>query len=253
MDTKDKYGFQTTSRTMVEKLAHGEEEAWKRFCERYYEPIKHVFNAINRKYRCPIDSVEVGNEIHAIIEELKVTLQTYDPERGKLRKWLSTVVRNAIIDYAKKKAPVPLPEDYGTGKPSTEGQQTSDDEEWIQFLQFAAIKFAEVGRPWSARDKKIIKVIKEELKKAKKYRLSDKEIASAFKITEANLRKIRSRYMAEVRKQYDEFKQDDPEFFKDMKKYSISFDALLDEYLKEFGGEEELAKQREDFKKRHVL
>ena len=253
MSKKDKYGFQTTSRTMVEKLARGEEEAWKRFCERYYEPITNVFNAINRKFRCPIGSVEVGNEIHAIIEKLKVTLQTYDPERGKLRKWLSTVVRNAIKDYAKKKAPVPLPEDYGTGEPSTEGQQTSDDKEWMVFLAISSMNIAEVCRPWSARDKEVIKVIKEERVKEKTVRRSDKEIASFFKITEENLRKIRSRYMKEVYKQYHEFEEDDPAFFAAMKKYSISFDDLLDEYLIKVGGEEELAARREKFKRQHLL
>ena len=102
MNKKDKYGFQTTSLTMVEKLARGED--WPRFCERYREPIKNVFNAINRKKGCLVDSVDVDDAISAIFLKLNEKLQTsYDPKRGRLRKWLSTVIRNAIFDYCKER------------------------------------------------------------------------------------------------------------------------------------------------------
>ena len=120
-------------------------------------------------------------------------------------------------------------------------------------MAVASMNFAEICRPWSARDKKVIKGIKEERTKEKAERRSDKEIARIFKITEVNLRKIRSLYMEEVCKQYDEFKQDAPAFFAAMEKYSISFDALLDEYLIKVGGEEELAARREEFKRQHLL
>ena len=52
---------------------------------------------------------------------------------------------------------------------------------------------------------------------------------------------------------YHEFEEDDPAFFAAMKKYSISFDDLLDEYLIKVGGEEELAARREKFKRQHLL
>lgn len=261
----NKNGFPTTSDTLVDKLGRG--EGWPRFCERYHEPIKNVFNAINRKKGFLVDSVDVDDAISAIFLKLKKKLQTsYNPKRGRLRRWLSTVVRNAISDYRKErekdqKILSPIASSDGTDGDATdpieripaEEQRIADDKEWIQFLQFSAIKFAEVCRPWSARDKKIFKVIKEELTKEKTDRRSDKEIADVFKISEENLRKIRSRYIAEILKQYNEFKQDDPEFFNAMEKHSISFDALLDEYLKMDGGEEKLAKQREEFKRRHLL
>ena len=48
MKKKDPYDFQTTSLTMVEKLARGED--WPRFCDRYYEPIEKVFNAIKNDH-----------------------------------------------------------------------------------------------------------------------------------------------------------------------------------------------------------
>lgn len=124
---------------------------------------------------------------------------------------------------------------------------------WMGFLAVASMNIAEACRPWSARDKKIIKVIKAERVKEKTDRRSDKKIASIFKITEGNLRKIRSRYMEEVYKQYYEFEQDDPAFFAAMKKYSISFDVLLDEYLKKVGGVKDLAERRKEFKEHHLL
>ncbi len=267
MSKKDKYGFQTTSLTMIEKLARGED--WPRFCERYYEPIKNVFNAINWKKGCFVDSVDVDDAIGTIIEKLKGKLQTsYNPKRGRLRNWLSTVIRNAIMDYwkEKKKAQESLlrvsncthngaDDDAVDSKTLIEDipdKPADDDKEWMGFLAVSAMNIAEVCRPWSARDKEVIRVIKEELAKEKPDRRSDKEIASVFNITEENLRKIRSRYMAEVRKQYHEFEQDDPAFFDTMKKYNISFDALLEEYLKTVGGEEELAKRSEEFKERHL-
>ena len=96
MSKKDKYGFQTTSLTLVEKLARGED--WPRFCERYREPIQNVFNAINRKKGCLVDSADVDDAISAIYLKLKEKLQTsYNPKRGRLRNWLKAVVRNAIF------------------------------------------------------------------------------------------------------------------------------------------------------------
>ena len=98
----NKNGFPTTSLTLVEKLARGED--WPRFCERYREPIQNVFNAINRKKGCLVDSADVDDAISAIYLKLKEKLQTsYNPKRGRLRRWLSTVVRNAIFDYRKER------------------------------------------------------------------------------------------------------------------------------------------------------
>ena len=268
MSKKDKYGFQTTSLTLVEKLARGED--WPRFCERYHEPIKNVFNAINWKKGCLVDSVDVDDAISAIYVKLKEKLQTsYDPNRGRLRRWLSTVVRNAVSDYRKEREKdqeplvvVPDGSHDGTDDNAVDSKAVienspdkpaADDKEWMGFLAVSSMNIAEVCRPWRARDKEVIKVIKEERVKEKTVRRSDKEIASFFKITEENLRKIRSRYMEEVYKQYHEFEEDDPAFFAAMKKYSISFDDLLDEYLIMVGGEEELAARREKFKRQHLL
>ena len=268
MSKKDKYGFQTTSLTLVEKLARG--EGWPRFCERYHEPIKNVFNAINRKKGCVVVSADVTDAISAIFLKLKGELQTsYDPKRGRLRNWLKAVVRNAIFDYRKEweksqKILVAAPDsshdgtddnavDSKTVIENIPDKPAAEDKEWMGFLAVSSMNIAEVCRPWSARDKEVIKVIKEERVKEKTVRRSDKEIASFFKITEENLRKIRSRYMAEVVKQYHEFEEDDPAFFAAMKKYSISFDDLLDEYLIKVGGEEELAARREKFKRQHLL
>lgn len=228
---------------------------------------------------------EVDDAFGVIFEKLNKKLRTYDPKRGRLRKWLSTVIRNAIFDYCKEreKAQKPLvrvPDcPHGeTGYDAVDAKiwienfpdKSADNNiAWFAFLAVSSMNIAEVSRPWSARDKKIIKVIKEELEKVIKEELgkvihekltkkktdrrSDKEIASAFGITEDNLRKIRSRYIAEVCKQYGEFKQDDPPFFAAMKKYSMSFDVLLDEYLKKVGGEKDLAKRRKEFKGRQLL
>ena len=263
------YKFPTTSKSLIVIISTV--EGWRRFCERYAEPIKNVLNAINnrRKGRL-LRPEEVDDAFGVIIEKLNKKLQTsYDPERGRLRKWLSTVIRNAIFDYCKEREEgqkhllqVPACSHDGAGDEAADAKTlienipdkpTAYDKEWDKFLQITALNMAEVSRPWSARDKEVIKVIKDELTKEKTERRSGREIASSFKITADNFRQICRRYKAEVRKQYDEFKQDDPDFFDAMKKYSIPFDVLLDEYLKMVGGEEGLAERREKFKDRHLL
>ena len=281
MTTKKEIGFPTTSLTLVEKLARGED--WKRFCNRYYEPIRRKFDAINWKKGHPIDKVNEADAISAIFLKLKAKLQasyhrrnnafssSYDPAKGRLRAWLSTFVRNAISDYRKDiekdqehlmrscDASICGDDDaLDDSKTMIESipdrdQQLSDDREWMRFLQHSAIKFAETRRPWRARDKRIILVIKEELSKAKIDRRSDAEIADSFGITEVSLRQIRHRFMSEVRKQYDEFKTDDPLYFEALKDNGMTFDALVDEYLKMDGGEEGTAERREKFKRRNGI
>ena len=177
MNKKDKYGYPTTSLTMVEKLRRGED--WPRFCERYREPIKNELNAISRKKGGFVRSEEVDDAFGVIIEKLKGKLQTsYNPKRGRLRKWLSTVIRNAIFDYRKEreksqKILVVAPdsshdgtddnaEDSKTLIENIPDKPAADDKEWMGFLAISSMNIAEVCRPWSARDKEVIKVIKEE-------------------------------------------------------------------------------------------
>lgn len=270
MDKKDKYGFQTTSLTMVEKLARGED--WQRFCERYAEPIKNKFKAINWKSGNPlIDAVDEDDAIVAIFEKLKKDLKRYDHAKGRLRVWLSTVIRNAIYDYSqerkKNQKDLLLTSDTQNGvngdaaDPKTVIESYADvdrqqeaDKEWVEFLQISAIKFAEICRPWSTRDKDIIKVIKDELSKDKTIRRPSCEIADQFKITEENYRQICHRFVEEVRRQYGKFRNDDPAFFHAIETSSITFEELLDEYLKMDGGDEdEKAERRKNFKDRHLL
>ena len=264
MDNTDKYGFQPTSLTLVEKLARGED--WERFCTQYYEPIKNKFNAINRKGGKPqIDEGDVDDAISAIILKLELRLQTsYDPKRGRLRDWLSAVVGNAISDYRKEMArnrEIPLPEDdssitSGELVDNRDYRPTSGDEEWTEFLFCSSFTMAKIGRPWSKKVKPIIKEItKERMLKMRDEDipedLTDAAIARRFKITEMNLRKIRSRFMKEVRKLYDAFKKDDPAFFETMQKNNKTYDELLDEYLHEVGHGEDVSIRREEFKAKH--
>lgn len=258
MSKKDKYGFETTSLTLVERLAHGgSKEDWEKFWERYEDPVRNKFNAINRKGGMrQIDEHDVEDAIFVIFDRLRTGIEeSYRHERGRLRDWLSVLVRNAIFDYRKQreKDQSPLRLDGEDSIEKIPDKAIDADKEWIEFLQLASVKFAITNRPWSARDKRIIKEIKEELMKEKSERRSDADIASQHKITKANLRQIRSRFIKEVRKQYDAFKNDDPAFFKEMERHCISFDALLDEYLKMEGDDREIAERRAAFKDRHLL
>ena len=250
----NKYGYPTTSLTMVEKLARGED--WERFYVRYYEPIKRMFLSVNNGQ---VAGADVEDALSEIFVKLKQKLQTsYDLEKGKkgkLRNWLSTIVRNAIHDYCKrrKKQQAPLLSNQEDGSNPLANvpapQPTADDQEWVEFLQHSSLVLAETCRPWSSRDREIHKAIRESyLAREESARHTDSEIAKSFGITEVNFRQIRSRYFKEVRKQYNEFRNDDPTFFKIVEKAGTSFDALLDKYLQTMGGGEAVVfKKRQGF------
>ncbi|MBR4257592.1 MAG: hypothetical protein IKQ17_01020 [Kiritimatiellae bacterium] len=252
MGNKDKYGFETTSLTLVEKLARGEE--WERFCKLYYAPITNKFNAINNSSRSVngaagkpmVDDVDKDDAIAAIFEKLHKKLQgTYESERGRLRVFLSLLIDHAIKDYCKrrnKERSELIADASDEGRASIadevvddEGSSSNADVEWVEYLQNEAVRLALTRHPWKADTKLVIKAICEEAKKptkaqckanakkagvelsdeelAKESQRSDEELAKEFSITAVNLRKIRERFFKEVRKHFEQFRVDDPGFF----------------------------------------
>lgn len=242
---KDKYGFDTTSATLVEKLSRGED--WERFCKLYAQPIRDKFNAINhRKGVKPlVPAVDEEDALAKIFEKLKKKLEgSYDPKRGKLRAWLAHVINNAVIDYCKDLAEnqalltLDAPDEDGNtfDPPDDKSQRFNDgDVEWVRYLRKTALYLAYARHPWKESTKAAIKAIcqedskgtAEDAKKDNVKRLTDDELGKSLSMTGANIRKIRERFYAEVRKRFDEFRNDDPEYFADYaKEHDLSFDIM---------------------------
>lgn len=212
---EDKFGFKTTSLTMVEKLSKGED--WERFCNLYHAPIKMCLEKQNLGLGV-VSETDIDDAVSAVFEKLKRGLQKYEPKEGKkFRYWLFTVIRNAIRDYGrvdrKKKAELTLDveNENGETRELPDPNAVSPDkgsEDWILFLQKCAIHYAYVRHTWKDIQKKVIKayVIDRQARDAD-------TVAREFDTTPENVRKIKERFCKVAREYYEQYKDDDRDFF----------------------------------------
>lgn len=229
-DNNERTQFPMTSETLVEKLHRG--EAWTRFRESYYGPIYAVFMKINVARNGQIPETDVADAVESIFDKLELNFQgknakgetgsaTYDYGKGHLRGWLKTFIGNAMHDYWKNEGGgrkvQPLldqPAEDGSVREVPESESAFYDigsDDWIAFLQQAAVKEAMRSRVRSETSQNIIGVIIGE--SHKEETLSDADIASECKSTEVNVRKVRERFYKDVRKCFENYRVDDPEFF----------------------------------------
>lgn len=229
-DDNERTQFPMTSETLVDKLHRG--EAWERFCKAYYGPIYAAFVKINVARNGQIPETDVDDAVARIFEKLKLKFQsknangetgsaTYDYGKGHLRGWLKTFIGNAMHDYWKNEGGgrkvQPLldqPAEDGSVREVPESESAFYDigsDDWIAFLQQAAVKEARSKRVRSAMSQNIISVIIRKFYKEEP--LSDADIASECKSTEENVRKVRSRFFKDVRECFKKYPVDDPEFF----------------------------------------
>lgn len=225
--SEDKYGFKTTSLTLVEKLSRGED--WERFCLMYHAPIRKYFAAVNARRGCEIKAVDVDDAVDVLFVKLNRLFQGkgtsggevkgYDPKKGRLHKWLYELIRNEIHEYYKRIAKVPIPildapNEDGDTRDIPAGELMWSDpgcDQWIEYLRETAIKLAYERPARASQTKQIIRVLLQEDSKEKPRR--DSEIAEEFSTTPENVRKIRERFYGEVRKLFNQFRMDDPDFF----------------------------------------
>lgn len=235
---KDKYGFDKTSTTLVEKLSRGED--WERFCALYAKPIREKFNACNlgNGGGACISDVDQEDALAKIFEKLKVKLAgKYDPDKGHLRNWLSRVIRNAVVDYCKEVAgnrsqlTFDKPDEDGKTHDPRDKEQLREflsnngDLEWISYLKKTALYMACERHPWQEKTKMAIMAICENAQRPKGDQLTNDELARSLSMTGANMRKICERLRTVAKKYLNEFRNDDPEFFAYYaKEHDIPFD-----------------------------
>jgi RNA polymerase sigma-70 factor (ECF subfamily) len=114
---------------------HRDQAAWHLFVQTY-APL--VYRFCRRKGLQDADAADVGQEVLTRVAQALRTFE-YQPERGRFRSWLGTVVRSHLANYFKRKArEVPCVPDGGLdGAAGDDG-----DSEWAahfnaQLLQTA--------------------------------------------------------------------------------------------------------------------
>lgn len=221
---EDKFGFKTTSLTMVEKLSRGED--WERFCNLYHAPIKMCLEKQNLGLGV-VSETDIDDAVSAVFEKLKRGLQKYEPRDGKrFRNWLFTVIRNAIRDYGrvdrKKKAELTLDVENENGEtreipdPNPQSPDKSS-EDWVKYLQLCAFGYAYVRHTWKETQKKIIKTYLVDRQMGRHTRDAD-SVAKEFDTTPENVRKIKERFCKVAREYYEQYKDDDRDFFSEFLK-----------------------------------
>jgi RNA polymerase sigma-70 factor (ECF subfamily) len=84
--------METPSEELVQLCLNGDEDAWKQFTEEYRDLVYGI---------CHFRS-GTTDDVEDLMQEafLKIwmNLASYDPARGALRAWISTVTRNAVLD-----------------------------------------------------------------------------------------------------------------------------------------------------------
>ena len=242
----NKYGFKTTSLTLVEKLSRGED--WDRFCLLYHAPIRKCFMAVNARRGYEINAADVDDAISALFLKLNRLFQGkgtdgdevkgYDPKKGRLHNWLYTTIRNAIHDYYNSIAKDPIqptldaPNEDGNTMDVLGSECLWHDlgcDQWIKYLRETAVTLAYERRAWASQTKQIIRALLQE--DSKKEPRQDSEIATEFSTTPENVRKIRERFYAEVRKRFNQFKIDDPDFFDECAKTGKLQDVTEDRWV----------------------
>jgi len=99
-----------TQATLLDRLREGADPmAWDDFFQRYWRLIY----AWARRRGCSDDTAEeiVQDVMLAVFEQRDV--YRYDPERGRFRDWLGTLVRNKVADHRRRPSNCPTP----PGKP----------------------------------------------------------------------------------------------------------------------------------------
>jgi RNA polymerase sigma factor (sigma-70 family) len=90
-----------THATLLEQLRHGENPlAWDEFFGRYW---RLIFTFARRRGCSEHTAEEMVQEVMVKVFEQKNIFQ-YDPQRGRFRDWLGTLVRNQVAEYRRRPA-----------------------------------------------------------------------------------------------------------------------------------------------------
>lgn len=200
--TDDKYLTRQT--LLMRAKARSDQAAWEEFIEVYQAFIFHVIKRMNIRLD---DQEDLVQEVLVLLWE---KLESYNPEKGRFRSWLSFVIRNVVLNFIKKNNSQLKKIDRLAKDPSHDfsKEKTKDSEidkliedEWK--LHVSTLAFENIRSLFSG---KAIEVFEMSLKGLSLNQISD-ELELPYNSVKVLKSRVKSRYMAEVKRLIHNFEE----------------------------------------------
>ena len=91
--------FPTTSKTLIDRLASGEDQPWREFFERYHEVIRDLGRLRG------LTAAESDDLVQEVMKRFLTRSRTFrfDPERARFRTIFARIINGVIIDLKRKR------------------------------------------------------------------------------------------------------------------------------------------------------
>jgi RNA polymerase sigma-70 factor (ECF subfamily) len=171
--------FQRTRPSLLVRLRHRDENAWREFDAAYSDLIVRYCR------RCGLQLADAEDVRQLVLAKLSRSLQTfaYDPGRGRFRDYLRKCVRNAINSFASRHNPPAASVSMIEGGLADDASDPTWDEEWIQHHYRRALQTLR-----ATTETRTLAVFDQLLCGA-----DPATVAERFATTEENVRKIKQR------------------------------------------------------------
>lgn len=118
----------TTQTALLKRIGEHDDDAWAEFCDRYQDLIRNVAR------RRGLQDADCDDALQNVLLALTKSMPnfTYDPEKGKFRSYLKTVVLHAILPKSRQNSPPVSLEDYDAAAGDAEFERIWEDE-WRQY------------------------------------------------------------------------------------------------------------------------
>ncbi len=123
-----------TTTTLLEGLNQSDDYAWSRFDE-FYRPLLRNFAL--RANIPPADAEDIAQEV--MLEFRRLFRDTYDRERGRLRRWVMGIARYKVLEQRKRVARRKEINGQTIDFPGPDDWRRIEDEEWQQAVAAAAL------------------------------------------------------------------------------------------------------------------
>ena len=191
----------TTRQTLLMRARNQQDnDAWEEFISVYKHFICHVLQQMK------MSVVEIDDLSQEVLIKLWKKLSLYDPQKARFRSWLSSVIRNIVIDYIRANTSRSQREDK---KLSDSAAETSSEPEIILMIE----------QEWKAHISEmalnnIKKLFSDKAFQVFKLSLQDKtvdEICQQVDIKKDSVKvlksRVRARYLEELKRLIREFEE----------------------------------------------
>ena len=130
--------YPKTNRTILERIAVGDEVSWQEFFDQYRPVVVRLGELAG------VPTADCDDLVQEVMARFfkRSDKFTYQPEKAKFRTYFNTIVRGAIADYFRKRARTPQPQLAGEipDAPDFTAFEEKFDEVWRQSVLDAALK-----------------------------------------------------------------------------------------------------------------